>query len=44
MPKVLLVDGFAVAYRAHFAMSRSGLTAPDGRSTAATYGYTSTLL
>jgi len=44
MPKVLLIDGFAVAYRAHFAMSRSGLTATDGRSTAATYGYTSTLL
>ncbi|MGD8628619.1 MAG: DNA polymerase I [bacterium] len=44
MPKILLIDGFAVAYRAHFAMSRSGLTAPDGRSTAATYGYTSTLL
>ncbi len=44
MPKVLLIDGFAVAYRSHFAMSRSGLTAPDGKSTAATYGYTSTLL
>jgi DNA polymerase-1 len=42
--KMLLIDGPAVAYRSHFALGKSNLTAPDGKSTAATYGYTTTLL
>jgi DNA polymerase-1 len=44
MAKMLLMDGPAIAYRSHYAMARSGLTAADGQSTAATYGYTSTLM
>lgn len=43
MARLFLLDGTALAYRAHFALSRSGLTAPDGRPTAAVYGFTTTL-
>jgi len=43
MSRLFLLDGTALAYRAHFAMARSGLTAPDGRPTGATYGFTMTL-
>jgi DNA polymerase-1 len=41
--RLFLLDGTALAFRAHFAMFRSGLTAPDGRPTGATYGFTTTL-
>ena len=43
MPRIFLLDGSALAYRSHFALARSGLTAPDGRPTGATYGFTMTL-
>ena len=40
---MLLIDGAAVAYRAHYGMAGANLTTADGRSTAATYGYATTL-
>ena len=43
MPRLFLLDGTALAYRSHFALSRSGLTSTDGRPTGATYGFTMTL-
>jgi DNA polymerase-1 len=43
MSRLFLLDGTALAYRAHFAMARSGLTTTDGRPTGATYGFTMTL-
>ena len=43
MARCFLLDGTALAYRAHFAMARSGLTTTDGRPTGATYGFTATL-
>ena len=43
MPRLFLLDGTALAYRAHFALARSGLSSPEGRSTGATYGFTTTL-
>ncbi len=43
MSRLFLFDGTAVAYRSHFAMMRSGLSAPDGRPTGATYGFTMAL-
>jgi len=43
MPRLFLLDGTALAYRAHFAMFRSGLSTADGRPTGATYGFTMTL-
>lgn len=43
MPRLFLLDGTALAYRAHFALQRSGLTSPDGKPTGATYGFTATL-
>ncbi len=43
MTRLFLLDGTALAYRAHFAMARSGLTTTDGRPTGATYGFTMTL-
>jgi len=43
MTRLFLLDGTALAYRAQFAMARSGLTTPDGRPTGATYGFTMTL-
>jgi DNA polymerase-1 len=43
MPRLFLLDGTALAYRAHFAMQRSGLTTPEGKPIGATYGFTTTL-
>ncbi|MBL8857193.1 MAG: DNA polymerase I [Planctomycetes bacterium] len=43
MTRLFLLDGTALAYRAHFAMQRSGLTMPDGKPIGATYGFTMTL-
>ncbi len=43
MKSIYLLDGTALAYRAHFAMARSGLTTTDGKPTGATYGFTMTL-
>ncbi|MDZ4774490.1 MAG: DNA polymerase I [Planctomycetota bacterium] len=43
MTRLFLLDGTALAYRAHFAMQRSGLTTPDGKPIGATYGFTATL-
>ncbi|MBL6720814.1 MAG: DNA polymerase I [Planctomycetes bacterium] len=43
MARVFLLDGTALAYRAHFAMARSGLTSPEGLPTGAVFGFTSTL-
>ena len=31
MSRLFLLDGTALAYRAHFAMARSGLSTADGR-------------
>jgi len=43
MPRLFLLDGTALAYRAHFALARSGLSKADGTPTGATYGFTMTL-
>jgi len=43
MPRLFLLDGTALAYRAHFAMARSGLSTPDGLPSGATYGFAMTL-
>ena len=43
MARLFLLDGTALAYRSHFALSRSGLTDADGKPTGATYGFTMTL-
>ena len=43
MARLFLLDGTALAYRAHFAMARSGLTTPEGLSSGATYGFALTL-
>ncbi len=43
MARLFLLDGTALAYRAHFAMQRSGLTTPEGKPIGATYGFTTTL-
>ncbi len=42
--KMLIVDGPALAYRSHYALAKANLRTPDGKTTAATYGYTTTLL
>ena len=42
-PRLFLLDGTALAYRAHFALARSGLTSMDGKPTGAAYGFTMTL-
>ncbi|MDP6540524.1 MAG: DNA polymerase I [Planctomycetota bacterium] len=41
--RLFLLDGTALAYRAHFAMARSGLTTREGRPTGASSGFTMTL-
>lgn len=41
--RVFLLDGSALAYRAHFAMARSNLSSPDGRSVGGVYGFASEL-
>ena len=43
MPRLFLLDGTALAYRAHFALAGSRLSRADGRPTGATYGFTMTL-
>jgi DNA polymerase-1 len=43
MPRIFLLDGTALAYRAHFALQRSGLTTPEGKPCGATYGFALTL-
>lgn len=43
MARIFLLDGTALAYRAHFALARSGLARADGQPTGATYGFTMTL-
>lgn len=43
MARLFLLDGTALAYRAHFALQRSGLTTPEGKPIGATYGFTTTL-
>ena len=43
MPRLFLLDGTALAYRAHFALAGSRLARADGRPTGATYGFTMTL-
>ena len=43
MSRLFLLDGTALAYRSHYALSRSGLTDADGNPTGATYGFTTTL-
>ena len=40
MASVFLIDGSALAFRSHFAFSRTGLATADGRPTGATYGFT----
>ncbi len=47
MKRLFLIDGTALAYRAHFAFStspRGGLTTADGRPTSAVYGVLTTLI
>ena len=43
MARIFLLDGTALAYRAHFALQRSGLTTPEGKPIGAVYGFTTTL-
>jgi DNA polymerase-1 len=43
LAKVLLIDGAAIAYRAHYGLAGSGLSTADGKSTGATYGYATTV-
>jgi DNA polymerase-1 len=43
MKRLFLLDGTALAYRSHFALTGSGLTTADGEPTGATYGFTMTL-
>ncbi len=43
MKRLFLLDGTALAYRAHFALARSGLSTTDGVPTGATYGFTMSL-
>ena len=43
MTRLFLLDGTALAFRAHYAFVRSGLTTPDGLPTSATFGFTMTL-
>jgi DNA polymerase-1 len=43
MARLFLLDGTALAYRAHFALAGSRLARADGRPTGATYGFTMTL-
>ncbi|TPW16772.1 MAG: DNA polymerase I, partial [bacterium] len=42
-PRLFLVDGTALAYRAFFAMGRSGLSTADGEPTGAVFGVANTI-
>ena len=43
-PRLFLLDGMALSYRAHFALSRNPITNSAGHNTTAPYIYTNTLL
>lgn len=43
MHKLFLLDGMALAYRAHFALIRNSITNSKGVNTSAVYGFTNTL-
>lgn len=42
--RLFIIDGMAIAYRAHFALIRSPLVTSDGRHISATYGFLNALL
>jgi DNA polymerase I len=42
--KLFIIDGMAIAYRAHFALIRNPLVTSDGRHISATYGFLNALL
>jgi DNA polymerase-1 len=42
-PRLFLLDGMALAYRAHFALLRSPLTNADGAATGAVFGFLASL-
>ena len=44
MPKLMLIDGTALAYRAYYAFIRSPLINSKGENTSASYGFTSIML
>ena len=44
MRKLFLLDGMALAYRAHFALIRSPIFNSKGMNTSAAYGFTATLI
>jgi DNA polymerase-1 len=44
MPKLVLIDGHALAYRAYFALESANLKTHTGELTGAVYGFTSMLL
>ena len=44
MKKLFLLDGMALAYRAHFALIRSPIFNSRGMNTSAAYGFTATLI
>ncbi len=43
-PKLFLLDGMALLYRAHFAFIRNPILASNGQNTSAIYGFTNTLV
>ena len=44
MPRLFLLDGMALVYRAHFALMRNPIRNSKGVNTSALYGFTNTLL
>lgn len=44
MPRLFLLDGMALVYRAHFALIRNPIRNSQGVNTSALYGFTNTLL
>lgn len=42
--RLFIIDGMAIAYRAHFALIRNPLVTSDGRHISATYGFLNALL
>ena len=44
MKKLFLLDGMALAYRAHFALIRSPIYNSKGMNTSAIFGFTATLI
>ncbi|NTW70064.1 MAG: DNA polymerase I [Chlorobiaceae bacterium] len=43
-PKLILIDGMAMVYRAFFALQRAGMKSRDGMPTGAVYGFATALL